>query len=56
MELNTVTVNVSADFTTPPGVPPWDERKALLVETLLTACRTCPSRTNCPPFYTTRPT
>jgi endonuclease/exonuclease/phosphatase family metal-dependent hydrolase len=37
MELNTVTVNVSADFTTPPGVPPWDERKALLVETLLAA-------------------
>lgn len=37
MELNVVTVNVSADFTTPPGVPPWDERKSLLVETLLAA-------------------
>ncbi|MBK8902222.1 MAG: endonuclease/exonuclease/phosphatase family protein [Anaerolineaceae bacterium] len=37
MELNVVTVNVSADFTTPPGVPPWDERKSLLVEALLAA-------------------
>ena len=37
IELNVITVNVSADFTTPPGVPPWNERKSLLVETLLTA-------------------
>jgi endonuclease/exonuclease/phosphatase family metal-dependent hydrolase len=37
MELNVITVNVSADFTNPPGVPPWDERKALLVQTLQAA-------------------
>lgn len=34
MKLNVITVNISADFTSPPGVPPWEQRKGLLVQAL----------------------
>jgi endonuclease/exonuclease/phosphatase family metal-dependent hydrolase len=34
MEMNIITSNVSADFLTPPGVPPWDERKQLYAQVL----------------------
>jgi endonuclease/exonuclease/phosphatase family metal-dependent hydrolase len=33
-EINVITSNVSADFLTPPGVPPWDERKDLYAHVL----------------------
>jgi endonuclease/exonuclease/phosphatase family metal-dependent hydrolase len=34
MELTIITSNVSADFLTPPGVPPWEERKVLYAQAL----------------------
>lgn len=37
MHINIITANVSADFLTPPGVPPWDERKALYAQVLRNA-------------------
>jgi endonuclease/exonuclease/phosphatase family metal-dependent hydrolase len=35
--MNLITANVSADFLTPPGVPPWDERKHLFAQALCDA-------------------
>jgi endonuclease/exonuclease/phosphatase family metal-dependent hydrolase len=37
MNFNVITVNISAEFLTPPGVPPWAERKQLLIEIFLEA-------------------
>lgn len=37
MKISIVTSNISADFLTPPGVPAWDERKALVVGALRVA-------------------
>jgi endonuclease/exonuclease/phosphatase family metal-dependent hydrolase len=34
MDLRLITANISADFLSPPGVPPWDERKSLYVQAL----------------------
>jgi endonuclease/exonuclease/phosphatase family metal-dependent hydrolase len=34
MEMKIITSNVSADFLTPPGVPPWEERKELYAQVL----------------------
>ncbi|HLE28731.1 MAG TPA: endonuclease/exonuclease/phosphatase family protein [Anaerolineales bacterium] len=34
MEISLITFNVSADFLSPPNVPPWDERKALCAHAL----------------------
>jgi hypothetical protein len=34
MEMSLITANVSADFLTPPDVPPWDERKQLFAQPL----------------------
>jgi endonuclease/exonuclease/phosphatase family metal-dependent hydrolase len=37
MKLTIITSNISADFLSPPGVPPWDERKLLYVDVLRSA-------------------
>lgn len=37
MNLSVITSNISADFLSPPGVPPWDERKWAYVNLLQTA-------------------